>query len=162
MTKVRPPASFEDALTRIAALIGWDGCQAVLNANGRMVAGRTIRNWSDPDTLASIPVRDALTLDLAYKAAGGVGTPLFDAYALQLELETEQARLNPLCLIRMTSVAAKESGEALAAMALASSPHASPNDKARAAAEIQEAIDALSKGLVALGMTQKCTEQEAA
>jgi len=162
MTKVRPPASFHDAITRIAGQIGWDGCASALSTNGRKVAERTIRNWSDPDTSPTISIDDALTLDLAYRAAGGIGTPLFDAYALQLEREVEQARLHQPCLIRTTAAAAKETGEAMHALVLAASPHASPNDKARAAAEIVEAVEALNKSLVALGMTPKHPDLEAA
>ena len=48
------------------------------------------------------------------------------------------------------------------ALVLASSPLASPNDKARAAAEILEAVDALNKSLVALGLDHKRPEKEAA
>lgn len=163
MTKVRPPASFHDAITRIAGLIGWDGCVEALTAGtSRKLVARTIRNWSDPDTEPCISIEDALRLDLAFKAAGGIGTPLFDAYALQLEREVERARQSQPCLIHIIAAAAKETGEAIHAMVLASSPHASPNDKARAGAEIVEAIEAMQKSLIALDVTPIEPEKEAA
>lgn len=162
MTKVRPPASVYDAITRIAAHIGWDGCVAVLSTDARKVSDRTIRNWSDPDTGPCIPVDYALRLDLAYQAAGGGGTPLFDAYALQLEQETERARLNQPCLVHTTAAAAKETGEAVHALVLAGSPHANHNDKARAAAEIVEAIEALQKSLIALDLPSPSLGKESA
>lgn len=163
MTKVRPPASFFDAITRIAGLIGWDGCVEALTAGtGRKLADRTVRNWSDPDTEPCISIEDALKLDLAYQAQGGYGTPLFDAYAHQLERETERARLNQPCLISATAAAAKETGEAMHAMVLAASPHANANDKARAGAEIVEAIDALQKSLIALDLAPTSLQEEAA
>lgn len=159
MTKVRPPASFCDAITRIAAHIGWGGCSAALSTDTRKVAERTIRNWSDPDTEPCISVEDALKLDLVHQAAGGIGTPLFDAYALQLDRETERARLSQPCLIHTTATAAKETGEAMHALVLAASPHSSPNDKARAGAEIMEAMEALQKSLIALNLPQHSTKE---
>jgi len=161
MTKVRPPASFCDAITRIAAHIGWDGCSAALSTDARKVAERTIRNWSDPDTEPCISVEDALRLDLAFQAAGGTGTPLFESYALQLDRESERARLSQPCLIHTTAAAAKETGEAMHALVLAGSPHAHQRDKARAAAEIVEAIEALQKSLIALDLAPNPTEKEA-
>lgn len=162
MTKVRPPASFFDAITRIAAHIGWDGCSAALSVGTRKVAERTIRNWSDPDTEPCISIEDALKLDLAFQADGGIGTPLFDAYALQLDREAERARQSQPCLIHTTAAAAKETGEAMHALVLAGSPHAHPRDKARAAAEIIEAIEALQKSLIALELAPNQQEKEAA
>ena len=161
MTKVRPPASFCDAITRIAAHIGWGGCSAALSTDTRKVAERTIRNWSDPDTEPCISLEDALKLDLAHQEAGGIGTPLFDAYALQLDRETERARQHQPCLINMTAAAAKETGEAMHALVLANSPYASTNDKARAAAEIMEAIEAMQKSLIALDLPSHGTQEAA-
>ena len=60
MTKPRPPLTFERALTRIAELIGWDGCASVLGKSESYV-----RKLSDPDIERSISIQYARRLDAA-------------------------------------------------------------------------------------------------
>lgn len=48
------------------------------------------------------------------------------------------------------------------ALVLAGSPHAHQHDKARAAAEIIEAIEAMQKSLIALDLAPNQPEKEAA
>ncbi|MEI6419543.1 MAG: hypothetical protein WCO82_10770, partial [Sphingomonadales bacterium] len=86
MTKLRPPLSFDQAVTRVAGLIGWDECAALV---GR--SARAVRAWSDPDAEASPSIEQALVLDLAYRAMGGEGAPIFEVYAARLDSEAQAA-----------------------------------------------------------------------
>ena len=145
MTKLRPPVSFYDAVTRIAGRIGWDGCASVTGK-----AERTVRNWSDPDTGAVPSIEDAFRLDAAYRAAGGGEAPIMSVYALKLDREAAQAA-DAEELAAATAVFAKEGGEAMAAMVLASRPGASERDRQIALKEGEEAIGALTNAMHKLG-----------
>ena len=59
MTKVRSPLTFELALTKVAAVIGWPRVAEVCGQ-----AERTVRNWSDVDTSARVNMDAALRLDV--------------------------------------------------------------------------------------------------
>lgn len=142
MTKERAPLTIERAIVRIESLLGW--------ARMAEIAGkeeRTVRNWSDPDTGATIPLGVAIKLDVAYRAAGGDGAPLFQCYALRLEADTAEACADSRRLVELTALAAKEGGEAIAAFIVAAQPGATPQLKARAELEAEEAISALTATL---------------
>ncbi|MEM9965522.1 MAG: hypothetical protein AAGC58_09265, partial [Asticcacaulis sp.] len=109
MTKLRPPLSVYRALSRIADIIGWDGCAAVCGKTEW-----TMRKYADPDAEREISLRDAIRLDLAYRRAGGRGMPLFQAYALRLEIEEWHDEDG--CFIGLAREAARESGEAIDAL----------------------------------------------
>lgn len=139
MTKLRQPLSPYRALTRIADLIGYDGCAAVLNKTEW-----TIRKYADPDTEREISLRDAIRLDLAFQRAGGNGAPLFESYATRLEIELGHEG-DPGHLIHASREAARESGEALdAALGIASGV----GDRKEAEREVSEAIAAFKKLLM--------------
>ena len=109
MTKARPPLTVYRALSRIADLIGWDGCATV--------AGKsewTMRKYADPDAEREISLRDAIRLDLAFRRAGGEGAPLFQAYALRLDIENWPTDEDSL--VALAREAARESGEAIDAL----------------------------------------------
>ena len=144
MTKQRPPVSFNRALTKIAALIGWDSAAAICN-----VAERTVRNWSDPDTDAEMSLRDALRLDTAYQKAGGVGAPLLNSYMLRLDIEIGAEDRCRHQLLAATAKSAGEAGEAVSALIKASNEDATNNDFRAAMIEAEEAVQALS-GCIAL------------
>lgn len=145
MTKRREPITFHRALTIVAAHIGWDRCAAICG-----VTERAVRNWSDPDTDAEIRLIDARRLDQAYLEHGGAEPPFMQVYQLQLELAALSATDRSKCLSLAASAAAKEGGEAVAALIRASQPHAGAADRRAAEREAEEAIAALSKGLAIL------------
>lgn len=146
MTKQRPPLSFNRALTKIAALVGWDTAAILCN-----VAERTVRKWSDPDTDTHISLRDALRLDRAYQEAGGIGAPLFECYALRLEIEGGADASDVETLIEASSATAKEAGEAVAALIRASRPDATPRERLEAVKEAEDAIQALTVNINLIG-----------
>jgi len=153
MTKLRPPLSFDQAITRIAGVLGWEGAAALV---GR--SARAVRAWSDPDADASPCIEHALILDLAYRAAGGEGSPLFEVYAARLDLEASRATASR-ALPDLTAAAARESGEAIGALTLASQPGAPLAVRAAAQREVEQGIQALGQALNALNMPTVTSER---
>jgi hypothetical protein len=143
MTKRREPLTYHRALTKVAALLGWDTCAGLCG-----VTDRAVRNWSDPDTDSEIRVIDAERLDRAYLAAGGDHAPFHQVFGLRLDIAACDRRADLTIAAART---AKESGEAVSAIVLAAIPGASPAALRRAREEGEEAIDALTESLAALG-----------
>lgn len=139
MTKARPPLTFYRALSRVADLIGWDGCAAVCAKSES-----TLRKYGDPDAEREISLRDAMRLDLAFARAGGDGAPLFQAYAARLEIES--LRDDDGCFVGLAREAARESGEAIDALLGLTSG----GDAKAALKEAEEAHAAFGKSIAAL------------
>lgn len=146
MTKRRTALSFDDAATRIAAQIGWEEMAGIV---GR--SERAVRNWSDPECATYPSIDQALALDVAYRARGGEGAPYAEAYADRLEMAAQAAQ-SASALPRLAGIAAKETGEALAALIAAAQPGATLAERAIARREGREAIAALTKAEAALGL----------
>lgn len=142
MTKFRAPLSFEQALDRIAGLLGWAEAAALIGKKER-----TLRDYGDPDIATGITLQDAYTLDRAYRAAGGDGLPILQCYLFRLETEAAVPGHDPEALTRLTQHAAIETGEALAALIATTRPGASPADIALARRETEQAMSALSHTL---------------
>jgi hypothetical protein len=146
MTKLRTPLSFEDALVQVAgALGGFEPCAKLLDCSDR-----TVRNWSDPDTAAKISIHDALRLGVAFKAATGEEDPFLIAYAGQLKAEVATATFSADVLLRTGAAAAKESGEAVAAVFEAARPGAGIAERTVAKRELRESIAAQQRALATL------------
>lgn len=142
MTKRREPLTYHQALTTIAALIGWDRCGAICG-----VTDRTVRYWSDPDCETEIRLLDAERLDRAYLAAGGDHAPFSRLLALRIELaERDEAQRS---LTALAGGAAKEAGEAVAAL-IEAAQRDCPETRRTAIKEIEEAISKLTDGLAAI------------
>lgn len=140
MTKARPPLTIDAAISRIAGHLprGFEGIACITNR-----AVRTCRNWSDPDTPENIPIDCAIELDLAYQAAGGVGAPIFETYALKLELAATNKFADAITLARRLPDIIRECGEANAALIEAADPSATPVIRRNALRECEEAMNAL-------------------
>lgn len=145
MTKVRCPASFADAVTRVAGRLGWDGASQAVGK-----AERTVRNWSDPDTGAVPTIDDALRLDAAYLAAGGGEPPLLSVFQLRLGWADGPAA-DAAELAAAAATAAREAGEFSAAMMAAAQPGASRIDRQIAVREGLEAAAAITATVQKLG-----------
>lgn len=137
MTKLRAPISFEDGITRIAGHLGWAAAAAVIDQKER-----TLRAYSDPDDPRQIALRDALRLDQAYQRAGGDDAPLLDAFALQLDVAMRESNRCRAELSRRTARLAVEGGQAVSALIVATDPNATDADRALAAREVRENMDA--------------------
>lgn len=148
MTKLREPLTYQRTLTIVAARIGWDRCAAICGVRSE----QAVRNWSDPDCETEIRMIDAERLDRAYLDHGGDHAPFHRLHALRLDIAGRDAPDH--CLAMLAGKAAKENGEAIAAMIEASSS----TDKGvhrRARQEIHEALDALKTSLAAIDAKQK-------
>lgn len=137
MTKLRPPLSFEGAMTRVAGRIGWPKAVEITGQ-----ADRTLRNWSDPDTSAAVTLDKALALDVAYLAQGGDVAPFFEVYRARLEADVAIATGCLTELKRKIGTVAKEGGEAIAYALAAAEPGACDKVLARAELELQESAEA--------------------
>lgn len=133
MTKLRAPFTFNNAVTRVAGLIGWP---EVARITGR--AERTVRDWSDPAKRTVAPIDQALELDLAYRAAGGEDSPFHDAFTFLLGARRDQQEACVRQLVREVSDASTEFGQAMAACLTLVSSNVSPLNAHRALAETQE------------------------
>lgn len=147
MTKPREPLTYQHTLTVVAALIGWDRCAAVCGRNER-----TVRYWSDHDCETEIRMIDAERLDRAYLDHGGDHAPFHRLHALRLDIA---GRDGPdRCLAALGGQAAKETGEAVAAL-IDASASTDPASRRRARQEIHEAIDSLTNGLAELDRIER-------
>lgn len=155
MTKIRAAFTFENALTKVAAHIGWTEVARICDA-----AESTVRNWSDPDTTASITLDAALKLDRAWhEVTGGDSAPFLTCYAMRFDVESLATGPGRAALLTSVARAAKESGEAVAATLNAAGPTADRADFAIAEREIEESVEALKNSLTALRARRKAVEE---
>lgn len=138
MTQLRAPRTYAEAITRIAGVIGWEEIRRI---TGR--ADRAVRYWSQPNCKTVPPIDQAQQLDAAYIAAGGPGSPFFDAYEFLLGKQIERQEACTRELLAEIAIATKECGDAIAAALGVVSSNASPLNAHRAFAEAQEASRAL-------------------
>lgn len=151
MTIPRQPATFERALAKIADGLGWDGCATVLGKSESHV-----RKLGAPDTEREISLRDAVRLDAAWRRAGGEGAPLLECYALQLDLGgADAASANTSLVMAGAALAAKESGEAVAAALALAGDMRNPKARLNAVREIEESISAQSHLLTRIMATDR-------
>ncbi|MDB5724972.1 MAG: hypothetical protein JWQ16_1726 [Novosphingobium sp.] len=137
MTKARPPLSTEQALLRIAGHIGYDGIKAAIGHEERVV-----RNMGDPDHSREITYDEAIKLDVAYRDAGGVGLPFFQCFEHRASLVAAEAMPDVIAIAEHAAIQAKEAGDATAAVFMAIRPGATKVDRAIAAKELRQEIQA--------------------
>ncbi len=145
MTKLRTPLTFEDAMTRVAGLIGWTEVQRI---TGR--ADSTVRAWGDPNNQTAAPIDQALALDAAYVAAGGEDPPFLDTFAFRLNVRLIEQTACRSALAGELAEAMRETGDALVAGAAIVQGDASPFAAHRAIEEARQAEAALGKVLIRL------------
>jgi len=150
MTKAREPLTYEHAITVIAAQIGWDNVAAICG-----VKERTARYWSDPECQTQIRLIDAERLDRAFLASGGDHAPFHRMMAMRLEIPVGAPSGPDLAACAIA--AAKEAGEAIAAMVAAAAHPDDPRLLRDAVRETQEAVVALNDELAALSARQSGT-----
>ena len=148
MTKEREPLTYQETLTRVAALIGWDRCAAVCGVRSE----RAVRYWSDNDCEREIRMIDAERLDRAYMDHGGDHAPFHRLHALRLDIAGRDAPDHDL--LALAGAASKETGEAVAAM-ISASGSTDPRAIRRMRKEIHEGIESLTNGLALLERLDK-------
>jgi hypothetical protein len=150
MTKLREPLTYEHTLTNVAAAIGWDRVGAILGVSERMA-----RYLSDHDCETKIRMIDAERLDRAFLDRGGDHAPFHRLHALRLDIASREAPDRDL--VALSGKAAKEAGEAIAAL-IDAGVSADRRALTRARTEIHEAIDSLTDGLAGLDRLDKGDE----
>lgn len=137
MTKQRPPLSIDGALGRIAGQLpgAWADMAAIVERHES-----TVRRWGDHDAREEIPVSAAIALDIAHQRAGGEGFPLFETYAMQLQVAREQAFASEIELARRACIFIREGAEAQEAMVLATLPAATARDRENAVRELEDVV----------------------
>ncbi|WP_044333543.1 hypothetical protein [Sphingomonas hengshuiensis] len=144
MTKLRAPASIEEALQRIAVQI--PGGLATMAQRIDRQPG-TLRAWADPDRVEQLPLPCAIELDLLFQEHGGAGAPCFETYGFQLDQGRATRFASEIELARCTIAVVKEAGEAGAALIVAGLPGATHADRAAAFKEIAELDGAIKRVL---------------
>ena len=137
MTKVRPPLTIDAALARIAGQLpdGWREMAATVDRHES-----TVRAWGDHDKPDHIPFPAAIALDIAFVRAGGEGRPLFEVYALLVDVAREQAFASEIELMKRACVLIREGAQAQEAMVLAAIPAAPAHARLDAVRELQDVI----------------------
>jgi hypothetical protein len=150
MTKPMPPISVRQALDRVSGQLpgSWSEMAAVCGVQ----SGETVRSWGDPDK----PDRQlwfdrAIALDIAYQRAGGEGRPLFETYALQLEVARQLAFADEVAVVQRACVMIRESAQAHEAMILAGLPSAGARERTNAIREIEDVIREATASIALLG-----------
>lgn len=147
MTKRRAPISIDTALARIAGQLV-DGWAEMAELTG--YAERTVRAWGDVDREEQINMPAAITLDIAFQAAGGKGAPILESYADQVKVAAAIAFGDKQQLLLATMDFMQENGEAELALLEATKPNAGPAELANAQKQlldVREDVDQLLAGL---------------
>jgi len=153
MTKVKAPMSIDAAIARIAGQFP-DGYKDLARLMGCHES--TVRAWGDdnkPDQRLSLAA--AIALDIAYVREGGEGRPLFETYALQVNVAREKAFASETALARRVCVMIREGAQANEAMVLASLPFATPRDRLTAIRELHDVIREATSAIALLDMPEE-------
>lgn len=134
VTRPRTPKTSFHAVLRIAEFFG--GCKAAAPILGLKYA--KLRDWTNEDRPSCPSFAEAIALDAAYRAAGGEGAPLFEAYAAQLDHSFNELTACHAELAKDLADTAHEFGDAFAAVAMLTVPGHSPNQVQRALIELAD------------------------
>ncbi len=147
MTKVRAPLSIDAALGRISGqLLGaWKEMATVVGRSESQV-----RRWGDAAHPDQIPLPCAIALDIAYQRAGGDGRPLFETYALQVQVALEDAFASEIELLHRACVLIREGAQAQEALVLASMPSATEKDRVHAVRELEDVAHIVTSAIALL------------
>jgi len=150
--------SIDTALARIAGQFP-NGYKDLARVVDRHEA--TVRAWGDADKPdQQMPLPAAIMLDIAYMREGGQGRPLFETYALQVEVEREKAFASETALAQRACVLIREGAQANEAVVLASLPFATPRDRVTAIKELQDVIREATSAIALLDLpTEPAIEQ---
>lgn len=148
MTKARDPLTVADAVTDIAKELDWDKAAALFGCTVRLVAA-----WSDPDDPREPSLKQALALDAAYRAKTKTDyAPIQAAYAHQLD-QLQAPVGNHDALRQHIGAIAKESGDVIGALVVASETNADPGAQKNAALQLDELAEEVARARACLPPT---------
>lgn len=134
MTALRDPDGCGHAIRRIVVQLG--SVEAVAAIVGRKVG--CISDWASDTRTACPSWAQSIALDAAYRAAGGEGAPLYEAYGKQLDLSVEELTACYKTLATDLAEASREWGEAFGAAVRLTQPGFTPNQALSADIELDE------------------------
>jgi hypothetical protein len=140
MTQPRERLTISDAITRIVGLLHASRAAEIVDRSET-----TIYNWINPVHEATPNLTQALALDAAYRAAGGDGAPIHEAYAFQLDLAVVDQSASQLELSIDIGEVARECGDAIASGIVITQPGADPSLVHHALVQANEAQSAVAK-----------------
>lgn len=143
MTKLREPLTHANA---VALIIDHIGATSAAHAVG-LRTERQIHYWADQDSGRSPNVAQAVALDAAYIAAGGIGAPMRDAHEAMLSAASGEDIACQRALGEALAEASEEMGDALAAAVPLIQPGASRHQISRALREAEQAHGAVGRML---------------
>ena len=144
MTKHRAPLTIDAALARIAGQLGdWGRVAQAVDRSESLV-----RAWGDPERRETIPLPDAVKLDLAYRDAGGDGSPFFETMAYLLDQAGMFRFADEIALGRLAAHVIRECGEASSMLVLSAQPGSNLSDFRDTLVHVDEAIDAYQRARV--------------
>ncbi|MBB6191169.1 hypothetical protein FHS51_001391 [Sphingobium wenxiniae] len=148
MTKRRPPLSLDAALARIAGQIpgGWKTMAELVGYEESYV-----RAWGDETRDGKINLPAAITLDIAYQAAGGTGAPIYTAYGDLIGAAQADHFGDKQELQRATIDFMRENSEAETALLEAAQPAAGPLEEAKAQRELLDVRNKADELLLRMG-----------
>lgn len=146
MTKEREPLTYERALCKIAALIGWDQVGAVIG-----VGARAARMYGEPDLERELSLIDCERLDRAFIDRGGDHAPFQRTLTLRLGLSDSDGILCGDAFASAAEKVAKEAGEATAALIRVAAKPDCRATRRTARKEARDLIEALGTAEAALG-----------
>lgn len=142
MTALRDPDGCGHAIRRIVVQLG--SVEAVADIVDKSVG--CITDWASDQRTACPSWAQAIALDAAFRAAGGEGAPLYEAYGKQLDLSVKELTACHKALATGLAEASREWGEAIGAATLLTVPGFTPNQVLIADIELDE-VQTRLKGL---------------
>lgn len=141
MTRPRTPDTCGHAILRIVVQIGgFDAAAAIV---GRRPS--CVRDWGNEATTSCPSWAQAIALDAAYRAAGGEGAPLYEAYGAQLDLTVNRLTACHAELASDLADTLSEFGDAASATARLTIPGCTPHQVQAAIIEIDQAETRLTR-----------------
>ncbi|AOH83638.1 hypothetical protein AWL63_06275 [Sphingomonas panacis] len=138
MTKPVAPLTFPHAIRRVAAVLDYPEIARVVRRSPSLA-----RKWSDPATGKSPSLNQALAIEAAYRAAGGEGSPILEAFGFQLDAMIVEQSACQRALADEIAHFAKECGEAIAVSIAITQPGSiSPSSVHHALVEAEQARSA--------------------
>jgi hypothetical protein len=144
MTKLRTPTSFENALFQ---LLGALTIEVAAEVTGRSVS--YLREAADEDKPQQLTLRDAYRLDVAHRAAGLGGVPIYEAYGRQLDCDEAARFATASTLGQHLRALLREGADAHLALADAATPGADRGDRLHAVRELEELDREVTRALAA-------------
>ncbi len=145
MTCERDPVTIENRLRLVYGTLTIEHAMELTGKSEGYLTALTL-----PSRREKLCFRDAEILDLAYHQKTGQGFPLFEAYGLRLETAGAGRFAEAAAIADLARKAAKEGGEAVAALVDAAMSNGDPQVLKRTLRELEEADAVTTQSITAV------------